>query len=81
MNKHILNATLQKPFFIFSVFIFLILPQHAFAYLDLYTGSYLLQILLGGIFGFLFVIKIFWKKIKTFCNKIFSGKKKGGRHE
>jgi len=65
---------LQKLFFIFSVFIFLILPQNAVAYLDLYTGSYFLQILLGGIFGFLFVIKIFWKKIKTFCNKIFSRK-------
>jgi len=79
MNKNILKSVLRKIVILF--FFFLVLPQKALAYLDLYTGSYVLQLLLGGLFGFLFVIKLYWKKIKTFCNLIFSKKKEHGRHK
>ena len=43
----------------------------AFAYLDPGTGSYLVQILIAGLVGAAFSIKIFWQRIKDF----FSGKK------
>jgi hypothetical protein len=43
----------------------------AYAYLDPGTGSYLLQILIAGLVGAAFSIKIFWQRIKDF----FSGKK------
>ncbi|MFC1838813.1 hypothetical protein ACFL1N_04475 [Thermodesulfobacteriota bacterium] len=56
--------------------ILIIFPQSSLAYLDLYTGSFFLQLLLGGIFGGLFFIKLYWRKIKTFGMKIFSNKKK-----
>jgi hypothetical protein len=81
MNKNIRNSFLQKIFQIFSIFFFLILPQNACAYLDLYTGSYFLQLLLGGLLGFLYALKVYWKTIKMFCIKIFSKNKEPGQHE
>jgi hypothetical protein len=81
MNKDIRNSILQKPFLFFFILFFVVFPQNAFAYLDFYTGSYFLQLLLGGIFGALFAIKVYWKKIKTFFVQIFSKKKDASQHE
>jgi len=81
VNRNILNSILRKILYILSIFCFFVYPQNAFAYLDLNTGSYLLQLLLGGFFGFVFVINIFSKKIKAFYNKIFHKKKKHNLHE
>jgi len=81
MNKNMQHSFLQKIFLFFFLFFFLMLPQNAFAYLDLFTGSYLVQLLLGGVLGFLYAIKIYWKTIKTFCIKIFSKKNDSGRDE
>ncbi len=39
--------------------------QSAFAYLDPGTGSFLLQILIGGVAGTLTVIKFYWEKIRS----------------
>jgi hypothetical protein len=47
----------------------------AYAYLDPGTGSYILQIILAGVAASLFVVKLFWAKIKMFVWTIF-GKKK-----
>jgi len=49
----------------------LICIPNAYAYLDPGTGSYLVQILIAGLVGAAFSIKIFWQRIKDF----FSGKK------
>ncbi|MCF7811102.1 hypothetical protein K9N50_08970 [bacterium] len=49
----------------------MICVSNAYAYLDPGTGSYLLQILIAGLVGAAFSIKIFWQKIKDF----FIGKK------
>jgi len=40
--------------------------RDACGYIDPGTGSYILQILIAGIVGSLFVIKIFWKRIAIF---------------
>jgi len=56
----------------------LISPQAAFAYLDPGTGSYILQILIAGILGASFAVKIFWGKIKTFLANLFSKKSRDG---
>lgn len=45
--------------------------NNAYAYLDPGTGSFLLQILIAGLVGAFFSIKIFWQRIKNF----FTGKK------
>ena len=43
---------------------YLLSAKPAFAYLDPGTGSYVLQLLLGGLFGLLYLIKMRWRKIK-----------------
>ena len=56
------------------VFVFLILDENAYAYLDLGTGSYILQLLIGALFGTMFTIKIFWRSFKNFFGQLFSRK-------
>ncbi len=51
----------------------------AHAYIDPGTGNYLLQLVLAALFGALFVLKMFWAKIKNAVAKmqgsLFKGKK------
>jgi hypothetical protein len=56
--------------------IFLAFPASVFAYIDPGTGSYLLQILLAGLFGGLLFLRIFWKKVKAFFTRLFAKKQK-----
>ncbi len=56
------------------VALYLIMPRQAYCYIDLGTGSYMLQILFGTVLGIIFSIKVFWGKIKTSIKKIFRGK-------
>jgi len=62
---------LKMTFIIFGLF-YLIFPQTAFAYLDPGSGSFILQLLIGGILGASLAIKIFWRKIKAFLANLFS---------
>jgi len=61
------------------VFFYFILPQKAHAYLDPGTGSYVLQILVAALAGGLFVVKMFWKNIKSFFQGVLSGKGEHGQ--
>jgi hypothetical protein len=47
----------------------LLLVREAHAYLDPGTGSYILQILIAGLFGALFMLKMFWGSIVGFFSK------------
>jgi len=47
----------------------LLLVREAHAYLDPGTGSYILQILIAGLFGALFMLKVFWGRIVGFFGK------------
>lgn len=51
------------------------IPIETHAYLDPGTGSYLLQILLAALFGGLLVIKIYWKRLKSFAASLFTKQK------
>ncbi len=65
--------------FVFNVIlvgVLVLVPVKAFAYLDPGTGSYIVQILLAGLFGVLFAVKLFWTNIKLFFMKTFGGNKK-----
>ena len=57
---------------LFSLTFILISYQPAYAYIDPATGSYLLQIILAGLLGALFAIKMFWKNLKLFFGKLFN---------
>lgn len=49
----------------------LVFSSSAFAYLDPGAGSFILQMLIAGILGALFTIKMYWYKLKMFVAKLF----------
>ena len=44
----------------------LMFSSNASAYIDPGTGSYILQMIIAGLIGATFTIKLFWKKLKIF---------------
>lgn len=60
----------QQQVKIFLVILGLTITNGAYAYLDPGTGSIILQGLIAGIVGFLFVIKLYWMKFKRFLIKL-----------
>jgi hypothetical protein len=58
------------------VIVLLLLSSAAHAYVDPGTGSYFLQILLAGILGAAFAIKIYWRKVKAFFSGTIFGRNK-----
>lgn len=44
----------------------------AYAYIDPGTGSYLFQMLMAGLLGSAFAIKMAWRNVKTYISQIFS---------
>ncbi len=49
----------------------LLIPRNSYAYLDPGTGSFIIQMLIATIVGGLFVIKIYFAKIKKFFKRVF----------
>ena len=47
----------------------LLMVREAHAYLDPGAGSYIVQILIAGLFGALFMLKVFWVRIMGFFSK------------
>ena len=47
-----------------SFFVFLI-PLSAFGYLDPGTGSFIIHVIVGGIVGVSYAIRVFWRNIKN----------------
>ena len=54
---------------LWAVLASMLLVRKAHAYLDPGTGSYILQILIAGLFGALFMLKVFWGRIVGFFSK------------
>lgn len=57
------------------ILVFLAIAKPAFAYIDPGSGSMILQVILAGILGSLFAIKVFWQKIVAFFKGLTGGKK------
>lgn len=57
------------------------MSRRSAAYLDPGSGSYLLQLLIAGFFGALFVIRMSWDRIKEFFRKIFNRQGSGDLDE
>ena len=57
---------------ILALTLMLVTYDYAHAYIDPSTGSYILQLVLAGLLGALFTLKIFWKKIKLAIVRLFS---------
>ncbi|UCE25976.1 MAG: hypothetical protein JSU74_13285 [Candidatus Zixiibacteriota bacterium] len=58
-----------------SGIVVLALSPDAHAYIDPSTGSYMLQILLAGLLGALFTLKIFWRNLKGFLTRFLTGRR------
>ncbi len=67
-----------KTIFVVLAAFYLVLTREVYAYLDPGTGSYILQLVLAGILGVLFAVKMFWVKVKSFFVNIFS---RDNKHE
>ena len=65
-------------FLVFFVFGFFLNAQEAHAYLDPGTGSYVLQLLIAGVLGASFAIKMSWRRIKAFMAQRFAGRRTKG---
>lgn len=64
-----------------SVLLLLIItaaPAHA--YIDLGTGSYVLQMLAAFCLGFLFALKLYWRKFLAFVSRLFGRRPGDGPH-
>jgi len=53
------------------LFVGLCYSQSAGAYLDPGTGSLILQMLIAGIIGAIYTIKLYWYRLKIFVAQIF----------
>ena len=66
---------LATAVFLFSL-LYLVFPGRVYAYLDPGTGSYILQLAIAALLGGSVMIKIYWKKIRTYLANLFSKKQK-----
>lgn len=66
-TKHLLTIGFLVVFFCLAF------PSFSYAYLDPGTGSYIFQLLIAGLFGLLFLLKVYWKRVKSFVVGLFSG--------
>ncbi|HEY7114197.1 MAG TPA: hypothetical protein VIA45_14805 [Thermoanaerobaculia bacterium] len=64
--------------FFLTLFLF---PARAEAYVDPGTGSYVLQLLIAGLLGALFALKVFWHKMIGFFKSLFARGEKTSRSD
>ena len=77
---------MKKPIDLkYVVFITLILflwsIKDAYAYIDPGTGSYIIQVIIGGVLGAAFALKVYWKKVKFYFSNLLSKQTKNDKHE
>ena len=59
------------PLLVLVLLVSPVMLQLAYGYLDPGTGSYIVQLLAGGLLGGLFAIGVFWKKVVAFVKRLF----------
>ena len=72
MMKYKSNSRFAKSGILFSVFLAPLIIFNIEAYIDPGTGSLILQIVIASLVGSLFLLKVFWRKVKTFFTNVFS---------
>lgn len=55
-----------------SAFLLAVQVKSAHAYIDLGSGSFLIQMLLASVFASLFMIKVFWQRITTRFSRFYT---------
>jgi hypothetical protein len=54
--------------FIFGLYLF-VSTKFSYGYIDPGSGSYLFQMIIGGVLGALFLLKLYWRKLIDFFHK------------
>ena len=67
--------------FLLTLIFIVVTYDYAHAYIYPSTGSYILQLVLAGLLGALFTLKIFWKKIKLTIVQLFSRNNRAESHD
>jgi hypothetical protein len=57
------------------VFVFLLFPTPALAYLDPGTGSMVAQVIIAAMLGVLFQAKMIWRRLKDLFARIYARRK------
>ena len=71
-----MNKKQKKIWVVVWIFLSIIFSaEKSYAYLDLGTGQYILQIVVAGFVGLIFSLKIYWVKFTSFLKKLFTMKK------
>lgn len=55
--------------FLITSLVYFLSAKEAWAYIDLGSGSFIIQLILGAVLGGLVTLKIYFKKIKAFIFK------------
>ena len=66
---------------IFTLSFLILAAQDTYAYIAPGTGSYLLPLMLAGLLGLAFTMKIYWQKIKMFFLKLFRMRQHKGKDD
>lgn len=74
---HFTRLKIKRMFVIF-ILCYMIFPYKAYAYIDLGTGSYIIQILIASFIGIIFSMKIYWRKVKTYFVNLFYRRHQNG---
>jgi hypothetical protein len=61
--------TSTVPVVLVVLFVGVGLSEHVFAYVDLGTGSYMLQLLVAGLFGAVFSAKSLWARVRAMFSR------------
>jgi hypothetical protein len=64
----------EEMVYLVIVAVLLITVKPAHAYIDAGSGSYVLQMLMAGLLGLAFTIKLSWQRLKAFAVSKFGGK-------
>lgn len=65
-------------FLVCFVSVVVVSSRNAYGYIDPGTGSFIIQIVIAGLVGSLFFLKIFWGHVKRFLSMIFTGHRRSG---
>ena len=72
-----MNVNLRRFIFFAGFFVFLFAASPAYAYLDIGTGSMMVQALLAAVAVAGVSVNIYWRRLRTFFGRIFGRKDKG----
>ena len=65
-------GSLLLSLFLLAGFVLTVTTKVAHAYIDIGSGSIILQGLLAGVFGSLFALKIWWRRFTGLLSRFFS---------